>query len=76
MTGVLAICFQRRTAGAGVLGASGIPLAMFAIGPSPTADPGEATLAIALALLVLGVARYVLGEAVGRLPEERPEDEA
>jgi hypothetical protein len=73
---LIAICWRRRAALAGVLGAAGIPLVVFAIASGPTADPGEGTLAIAVALLIIGVGLYGLGQALERLLEEGPDEEA
>ena len=67
-----AICWRRRAVLGGVLGAVGIPLAVFAVVSGPTVEPGEGTLAIALALLVIGVGLYGLGLALERLLEEDP----
>jgi hypothetical protein len=49
-----------------VLGAVGIPLVAFAIVSGPTTT-GEGALAIALAMLIVGVALYGLGQAIERL---------
>jgi len=72
---LLAICWRGRTVLGGVLGAVGIPLVVFAIASGPTVGAGEATLAIALALLVIGAVLYGLGQAVERLLEERPDED-
>jgi uncharacterized SAM-binding protein YcdF (DUF218 family) len=74
--GLVAICWRRQAVLGGVLGAVGIPLVVFAIVSGPTADPGEGALTIALVLLIIGVALYVLGQALERLLEERPDEEA
>jgi hypothetical protein len=71
-----AICWRRRAVLGGVLGAVGIPLVVFAIASGPTVEPGKGTLAIALALLIIGVGLYRLGQALERLLEEGPDEEA
>jgi len=73
---LIAICWRRRAVLGGVLGAAGIPLVVFAIASGPTVDPGEGTLAIALALLIIGVGLYGIGQALERLLEEGPDEEA
>jgi hypothetical protein len=73
---LIAICWRRRAVLGGVLGAAGIPLVVFGIASAPTDDPGRATLAIALALLIIGVALYVLGQAVDRLLKQGHDEEA
>jgi uncharacterized SAM-binding protein YcdF (DUF218 family) len=74
--GLVAICWWRRAVLGGVLGAVGIPLVVFAIVSGPTARPGEGALTIALALLIIGVALYVLGHAVDRLLKQGHDEEA
>jgi hypothetical protein len=74
--GLVAICWRCQAVLAGVLGAVGIPLVVFAMVSGPTADPDEGALMIALAVLIIGVALYVLGQALERLLEERPDEEA
>jgi hypothetical protein len=71
-----AICWRRRTVLGGVAGAVGIPLVLFAITSGPTSDRGKATLAIALALLIIGVGLYGLGQAFERLLDEGPDEKA
>jgi hypothetical protein len=71
---LIAICWKRRAVLGGVLGAVGIPLVVFAIASRPTLDRGAGALAIALILLVIGVALYGLGQALERLLDEGPEE--
>lgn len=71
-----ATCWRRRAVLGGVLGAAGIPLVIFAIVSGPTSDPGEGTLAIAIALLIIGVAVFGLGQALERLLDEGPDEKA
>jgi hypothetical protein len=73
---LIAICWRRRAVLGGVLGAVGIPLVVFAIASGPTVDPGEGTLVIALALLIIGVGLYGLGQALERLLDEGPDEKA
>lgn len=68
-------CWRHRSVLGGVLGAGGIPLVVFALAPGPTVDPREGTLAIALALLIIGVVLYGIGETFERLLEEDPDKE-
>ena len=74
--GLVAMCWRRQAVLGGVLGALGIPLVAFALASGPTVDPGEGTLAIALALLIIGVGLYCLGQTFERLLEEQPDEEA
>ena len=73
---LIAICWRRRAVLGGVLGAVGIPLVVFAIASGPTSDPGKGTLATALALLIIGIALYSLGQALERLLDEGPDENA
>ncbi|HEY2398184.1 MAG TPA: hypothetical protein VGH78_04245 [Solirubrobacteraceae bacterium] len=73
---LIAICWRRRAVLAGVLGAAGIPLAVFAIASGPTVDGPEGTLAIALALLIIGVGLYGIGQLLERVLDEGPDEEA
>src|ERR1700740_1553681 len=73
---LIAICWRRRAVLGGVLGAAGIAFVVFAIASTPTVETGKGTLAIALALLVIGAVLYGLGQAVERLLEERPDEHA
>jgi len=73
---LIAICWRRRSVLGGVLGAAGIPLVVFAIAAGPTGDRAEATLAIALALLIIGVGLYGLGQALERLLDGGPDGDA
>ena len=59
-----------------LLGAAGIPLVVFAIASGPTGYPGDGSLAIALALLIIGVVVYGVGQALERLLDEQPDEEA
>jgi hypothetical protein len=72
---LLAACWRRRAVLGGLLGTVGIPLVVFAIASGPTADPGQGTLAIALALLIVGVGLYGLGRALEQLLNEAPDEE-
>ena len=71
-----AISWRRRAVLAGVLGAVGIPLVVFSIVSGPSGDPGKGTLVIALALLIIGVVLYGLGQTLQRLLDERSDEEA
>ncbi|HEY2435571.1 MAG TPA: hypothetical protein VGH93_00210 [Solirubrobacteraceae bacterium] len=73
---LIAICWRHRAVLAGLLGAVGIPLVVFAIASGPTVDRPEGTLAIALALLIVGVGLYGLGQLLERLLDERSDGEA
>jgi|GEM_PF-4264612 len=73
---LVAICWSRRAVLGGVLGAAGIPVVVFAIASGTTVEGGAGTLAIALALLVVGVVLYGLGQAIERLLDEGPDEEA
>ena len=73
---LIAICWRHQAVLAGVLGAVGIPLVVFAIASGPTVASAEATLAIALALLIIGAGLYGLGQALERLLDDGPDDEA
>ena len=73
---LLAICWRRRAVLGGVLGAFGIPLVVFAIVTGPNVDRREATLAIALALLIVGFGLYGLGQVFERLLEAGSDEEA
>ena len=72
---LIAICWRHRAVLAGMLGAAGIPLVVFAIASGPTAYRPEGTLAIAFALLVIGVGLYGLGHVLERLLEKGPDEE-
>ena len=69
-----AICWKRQTVLGSVLGGVGIPLVAFAIESGPTGSAGEGALVIALILLLLGGALYVLGQALEPLLDEEPEE--
>ena len=71
---LLAICWRRRVVLGAVLGAVGIPLVVFAIASGPTVAHGQGTLLIALALLIIGVGLYGLGQALERLLADGPDD--
>ena len=73
---LIAICWRHRTVLGGVLGAAGILLVVFAIVSGPSVRAGERTLAIALALLVIGVVLFALGQAIERLLKEAPNEDA
>src|ERR1700740_3822805 len=68
---LIAICWRRRAVLGGVLGAAGIPLVVLGVGSGPNADPGERTLAVALALLIVGAVLYALGQRLERLLRHR-----
>jgi hypothetical protein len=73
---LVAICWRRRAVLGGILGAAGVPLVVFAIVSGPTVGSRESTLEIALALLIIGVGLYGLGQALERLLKEGPDEEA
>ena len=72
---LIAICWRRRAVLGGVLGLAGVALVVLAIVSGPTIGSGEGTLALALALLIIGVALYGLGQALERLLDEGPDEE-
>ena len=73
---LIARCWTHRSVLGGVLGAAGLALVVLAIASEATAGLGEGALAIALALLVIGAGLYCLGQALERLLEEPPDQEA
>lgn len=73
---LIAICWRRRTVLGAVLGAAGIPLVIFALVSGPNVDRADGTLALALALLITGVGLYGLGQALERLLEDAPDEDA
>ncbi|HEX9482596.1 MAG TPA: hypothetical protein VF927_10890 [Solirubrobacteraceae bacterium] len=72
---LIAISWRHRAVLAGMLGAAGIPFVVFAIASGPTAYRPEGTLAIAFALLIVGVGLYGLGHVLERLLEKGPDEE-
>lgn len=71
---LIATCWKRRAVLGGVLGAVGIPLVVFDIASRPSLDRGAGPLAIALALLIIGVVLYGLGQALERLLDKGPDE--
>jgi hypothetical protein len=68
------ICWRTRSVLAGALGFIGIPLVGFALLSGATRESSEQALLIAAIALVLGVALFALGRALGRLLDAEPED--
>ena len=73
---LIMICWTRRSALAGLLGAIGIPLTAYAIVFAPTRGARGHALLIAAIALVVGIALYSLGQMLQRLLHEEPEDVA
>jgi len=73
---LLLICWKRRTALGGLLGAVGVALAAFAIARVLSAGAGELALWAAVGTLLFGSALYALGQLFERLLDEGPEDAA
>lgn len=71
---LLVICWKRRTALGGFLGAVGVALVAFALVRNPTRGAGELALVAAAGTLLLGSALYVLGQLFEHLLADGPED--
>jgi len=69
-------CWKGRSVLGGVLGATGIPLVVYAIVAGPSHGTGKQALVIAAIALVVGTALYGLGQAFERLLDDGPEDDA
>jgi hypothetical protein len=73
---LIVVCWRRRAVLGGVLGVGGIALVAFAIASGPTADFAEGALGVALALLIVGVVLYGLGQRFERLLDDEPDEAA
>jgi hypothetical protein len=71
---LVAACWRHRSVLGGLLGVAGIPLVAIAIASGPSHGVGEDALLLAAIALVIGTALYVLGQALWRLLDDRPED--
>ena len=73
---LLLICWKRRTALGGLLGAVGVALVAFAIARVPSRGEGELALWAAVGTLLFGSALYALGQLFERLLDDGPDDAA
>ena len=73
---LLLICWKRRTALGGLLGAVGVALVVFAIARVPSRGGGELALWAAVGTLLFGSALYALGQLFERLLDDGPDDAA
>ena len=73
---LLMICWKRRTALGGLLGAVGVALVAFAIARVPSRGAGELALWGAVGTLFFGSALYALGQLFERLLDDGPDDAA
>ena len=73
---LLVICWKRRTALGGLLGAVGVALVAFAIARVPSRGVGELALWAAVGTLLFGSALYALGQLFERLLDDGPDDAA
>ena len=71
---LLVICWKRRTALGGLLGAVGVALVAFAIARGPSRGAGELALWGAVGTLFFGSALYALGQLFERLLDDGPDD--
>ena len=71
---LVVFCWMRRSVLAGLLGAVGIPVVLFAIVDHPTRDSDEAVLLIAGIMLVIATALYGLGHWLQQLLDREPDD--
>ena len=68
------LCWMRRSVLAGLVGATGIPVVLFAIIDDPTRASHEAALVIAGIMLVIATALYGLGRWLQQLLDREPDD--
>jgi hypothetical protein len=73
---LLVICWKRRTALGGLLGAVGVALVAFAIARGPSRGAGELALWGAVGTLFFGSALYALGQLLERLLDDGTDDAA
>ena len=73
---LLLICWKRRTALGGLLGAVGVALVALAIARVHSRGAGELALWAAVGTLLFGSALYALGQLFERLLDDGPDDEA
>ena len=71
---LLVICWKRRTALGGLLGAVGVGLVAYALARGPTRGAGELALLAGVGTLLLGSALYALGQLFERLLADGSED--
>ena len=68
-------CWRSCSVLPGILGATGIPIALLCVAPGPARNQREAALVIAAITLVVGVALYGIGQLIQRLLDREPDDE-
>ncbi len=73
---LLMVCWRRRSVLGGFCGAAGIALVVLAVASGSADRPAGAPIVIALVTLVMGTVLLVLGEAVWRLLEDAPDEDA
>jgi hypothetical protein len=72
---LVVICWRSRSVLAGFLGATGIPIVLFALA-GPAREHRDAAVLIAAITLVVGIGLYGLGQSIQRLLDREPDDEA
>lgn len=72
---LVVVCWKRRAVLGGVAGVAGIPLVALAIASGLSGSASEGALVVALALLIVGVGLYVLGQDFERLLDDCGETE-
>lgn len=70
------ISWRSQTALAGVLGATGVPVVALAIARGARGQVSEYAIVLAAVLLGIGIVLYALGQALQRMLEDGPDDEA
>ena len=71
---LVVLCWMRRSVLAGLLGAAGIPVVLFAIVDDPARHSHESALLIAGIMLAIAAALYGLGQALQQLLDREPDD--
>ena len=71
---LVSVSWRNRSALAGILGLTGIPLVAFALLSGIARHRSELALLVAAVTLVLGSALFALGQALERLLETEPDD--